>query len=108
MIGAVVVVSDVIHLTIERPREPVSTGFAAICIGGPCLYLIGIALSKRWLRHGGVERMLLGSLALAAAGIATAFTTRLTELIAVTVVSIVISLTVQRSDSQEIGPRVTA
>ena len=26
-------------LTIERPREPVSTGFAAICIGGPCLYL---------------------------------------------------------------------
>ncbi len=99
MIGAVVVISDVIHLTIESPREPVSTGFAAICIGGPCLYLIGIAFSKRWLGHGGVERMLLGSLALAAAGTATAFGTRLTELIAVTVVSIAISLTVQRSDS---------
>jgi low temperature requirement protein LtrA len=105
MIGAVIVVSDVIHLAIERPREPVSAGFATICIGGPCLYLIGIALSKRWLGHGGVGQLLLGSLALAAAGTATAFATRLTELIAVTVVSIAISLWVQlydsrRSDSQ--------
>ena len=97
--GGVVVISDVIHLTIERPREPVSTGFAAICIGGPCLYLIGIALSKRWLGHGGVARMLLGSLALAGAGAATAFATRLVELIAVTVVAVAISLTVQWSDS---------
>lgn len=99
MVGGVVVISDLIHLTIERPREPVSTGFAAICIGGPCLYLIGIALSKRWLGHGGVARMLLGSLALAGAGAATAFATRLVELIAVTVVAVAISLTVQWSDS---------
>jgi low temperature requirement protein LtrA len=108
MIGAVIVVSDVIHLTIESPRDPVSTGFAVICIGGPCLYLIGIAFSKRWLGHGGFERMLLGSLALAVAGTATAFSTRLAELIAVTVVSIAISLTVQRSDSRRTGSRVVA
>ncbi len=98
MVGGVVVISDLIHLTIERPREPVSTGFAAICIGGPCLYLIGIALSKRWLDHGGVARMLLGSLALAAAGAATAFATRLVELIAVTAVAVAISLWVQLVD----------
>jgi low temperature requirement protein LtrA len=108
MIGAVIVISDVIHLTIERPREPVSTGFAAICVGGPCLYLIGIAFSKRWLGHGGVERMLIASLALAAAGTATAFSTRLTELIAVTVVSIAISLEVQRSDSHRTDSRSAA
>ncbi len=43
--------------------------------------------------------MLLGSLALAGAGAATAFATRLVELIAVTVVAVAISLTVQWSDS---------
>ena len=55
MVGAVIVLADVIHMTIEAPHAQVSSGFAAICMGGPALYLVGLALSKRWLGHASVR-----------------------------------------------------
>jgi low temperature requirement protein LtrA len=95
MVGAVIVLADVIHMVIEAPHAQVTGGFAAICIGGPALYLVGLALAKRWLGHARFEWPLAGVLAIACAGIATAFGERLAELIAVTVICGVISLGAQ-------------
>jgi low temperature requirement protein LtrA len=95
MVGAVIVLADVIHMVIEAPHAPVTGGFAAICIGGPALYLVGLALAKRWLGYARFEWPLAGVLAIACAGIATGFGQRLTELIAVTVICAVISLGAQ-------------
>jgi low temperature requirement protein LtrA len=86
------VVAVAIHKVIEAPAEDVSSGFAAICVGGPALYLAGLALSKRWLGHGRSQRPVLGMVALAVAGTATAFGTRLIELVAVTVVALTVAL----------------
>ena len=88
MVGAVIVVAVSIHKVIEAPAAGVSSGFAAICVGGPALYLAGLALSKRWLGHGRFQRPVLGMVTLAVVGTATAFGTRLVELVAVTVVAL--------------------
>jgi len=101
MIGAVIVIADVIHKVIEDPHAPVDPGFAAICIGGPSLYLIGIALSKRWLGHGRVAWPLTGMVVLAATGIATGYGSRLRELIGVTAVAVVISIWAQLEEPNE-------
>jgi low temperature requirement protein LtrA len=95
MVGGVVVLSVAIHQVIEAPTEPVDAGFAAICVGGPALYLVGMALSKRWLGHGRLLWPLLGVLAFAVAGTATAFSERLVELIAVTVVAVAVAIWAQ-------------
>lgn len=95
MVGAVIVLADVIHMTIEQPHAQVSGGFAGICIGGPALYLVGLAMSKRWLGHGRLRLPLVGVLATGIAGIATAFGERLVQLIAVTVVAAAISIWTQ-------------
>jgi low temperature requirement protein LtrA len=95
MVGAVLVVAVVIHKVIEAPKGGVDAGFAAICIGGPALYLVGIALSKRWLGHGRFLWPLRGVVALAVAGTATAFGERWVELIAVTVVSVALAIWAQ-------------
>jgi low temperature requirement protein LtrA len=97
MVGAVIVLADVIHMTIEAPHAQVNGGFAAICIGGPALYLVGLALAKRWLGHARFEWPLAAVLAIGCAGIATAFGERLIELIAVTVVCAALSLAAQLS-----------
>jgi low temperature requirement protein LtrA len=86
MIGGVLVVAVAIHKGVEAATEAVDPGFAAICVGGPALFLLGLALSKRWLGHGRHRWPLLGVAALALAGSATAFGERLVQLIAVTVV----------------------
>jgi low temperature requirement protein LtrA len=96
MIGAVIVIADVIHTVIEGPHKPVDPGFAALCVCGPVLYLVGIAMSTRWVGHGRLRWVLGGTLAIAAAGTVTAFGARLAELIAVTAVAVVISLCAQR------------
>ncbi len=95
LIGAVIVVADVIHTVIEAPHKPVDAGFAALCVCGPALYLVGIAMSKRWVGLKQLPWMLGGWLAIAVAGTATAFGSRLTQLIAVTVAVVAVSLWAQ-------------
>ena len=96
MVGAVIVLAVAIHKAIEGPTANVTSGFAAICVGGPALYLAGLALSKRWLGHGRFERIMSGMLALAVIGTATAFSTRLAELVAVTVAALAVAIWAQR------------
>jgi low temperature requirement protein LtrA len=86
MIGGVLVLAVAIHKAIEAPSEPVGSGFAVICVGGPALFLFGLALSKRWLGHGQHRWPLVGVFALAVAGTATAFGAQLVQLIAVSVI----------------------
>jgi low temperature requirement protein LtrA len=95
LIGSVIVIADVIHIVIEGPHEPVDAGFAAICVGGPVLYLIGIAMSKRWLGLKRLPWVLGGALAITVVGVATAFGARLTELTAVTAVAVGVSIWAQ-------------
>jgi len=95
MIGAVILVAVAIHKVIEAPAADVNSGFAAICVGGPALYLVGLALSKRWLGHGRFQRTVSGMVALAVIGTATAFGARLTELIAVSVAALAVAIWAQ-------------
>jgi low temperature requirement protein LtrA len=100
MVGGVIVVAVAVHKVIEAPTEHVDAGFAAICVGGPALYLAGIAMSKRWLGHGRFRWPLLGVVALAIAGTATAFGEQLVELIAVTVVAAAVAAWAQLRDDR--------
>jgi low temperature requirement protein LtrA len=95
MVAAVIVVAVVIHKVIEAPEQHVDASFAAICIAGPVLYMVGIALSKRWLGHGRLRWPLVGGLAIVVAGTATAFGERLVELIAVTAVAVAVAIWAQ-------------
>jgi low temperature requirement protein LtrA len=92
MIESVLVVAVAIHDTIEAPTEHASTAFTFICLGAPALYLIGIALSKRWLGRGRIRPPLVGGIALALLGIPAALDDRLTTLIAAAVVAVAISI----------------
>jgi low temperature requirement protein LtrA len=87
MVAGVVVVAVAVHRAIEAPHEQVGGAFAILCTGGPALYLLGIALSKRWLGHASHLWPLLGGIALAVAGAATAFSGQLVQLATVTVVA---------------------
>jgi low temperature requirement protein LtrA len=95
MVGGVIVVAVAIHKVVEAPAAEVSSGFAAICVGGPALYLVGLALSKRWLGHGRFQRTVSGMVALVVVGTATAFGTRLGELVAVTVAALAVAIWAQ-------------
>ena len=99
MIAGVLVVAVAIHRAIEQPSVGAGAGFAAICVGGPALLLLGLALSKRWLAHGADNRWpLVGIVAVAAAGTAASFGDQLLELGAVTVVSAALAVRAQLSD----------
>jgi low temperature requirement protein LtrA len=99
MIAGVLVVAVAIHRAIEQPSVGAGAGFAAICVGGPALLLLGLALSKRWLAHGADSRWpLVGIVAVAAAGTAASFGDQLLELGAVTVVSAALAVRAQLSD----------
>ncbi len=100
MIGGVLVVAVAIHKAIEAPSQALGPGFAAICVGGPALFLCGLALSKRWLGHGAHRWPLFGVVALAAAGVAAAGGSRLLELIAVTVVCAALAVWAQLADKE--------
>jgi low temperature requirement protein LtrA len=95
MVGGVIVVAVAIHKVIEAPGAEARSGFAAICVGGPALYLVGLALSKRWLGHGRFQRTVLGMVALVVVGTATAFGPRLAELVAVTVAALAVAIWAQ-------------
>ena len=56
MVGAVIAVAVAIHVAIQIPDASASVAFTAICLGAPALYLVGIAMSKRWLGHGRAGR----------------------------------------------------
>jgi len=96
MVGAVIVVADAIHLAVEAPGLTPTVGFSIICLGGPAMYLLGIAMSKLWLGHGRGWPPLVGAAALLILGIPAAFGTRLTELIAAMIVASVLSLVAAR------------
>jgi low temperature requirement protein LtrA len=99
MIAGVVVVAVAIHKAIEKPSVGADAGFAAICVGGPALLLLGLALSKRWLGHGAEHRWpLAGAVALALAGTVASFGDQLLELGAVTAVSAALAVAVQLTD----------
>jgi len=98
MIAGVLVVAVAIHRAIEAPLEGVSPGFAVVCVTGPALFLLGLALSKHWLGHGGHRWPMVGVVALAAAGCAAAIGSRLVELAAVTVVSAALATWAQLTD----------
>ncbi|HWD68760.1 MAG TPA: low temperature requirement protein A [Solirubrobacteraceae bacterium] len=98
MIAGVLVVAVAIHMGVEAPSEAADAGFAAISVGGPALFLLGLAMSKRWLRHGRHQWPLLGVVALAAAGFAAARGSRLVELVVVTAVSAALAVWAQLAD----------
>lgn len=86
MVGAIVIVAVAVHLAIEAPTEHAYGAFAWICLGGPSLFLIGLALSKRWLGHGSAWPPVVGVLGLALFGAAGSFSNRLVELLAAMIV----------------------
>jgi low temperature requirement protein LtrA len=101
MVGAVIAVAVAVHMAIEEPNAPVSTGFSVICLGGPALYLVGIAMSKRWLGHGRSQPPALGAAALLVLGIPAAFGDRLSELIAAALVVAAMSMLSVRDYGRE-------
>ena len=98
MIGGVIVVAVAIHKGIEAPSRAADAGFVAICVVGPALFLLGLALSKRWLGHGRHHWPLLGMVALAAAGFAAAIGSRVAELVVVTAVTAALAVWAQLAD----------
>jgi low temperature requirement protein LtrA len=93
MVGGVIVVAVAIRLAIERPVASASTGFAAVCLGGPALYVAGVTLFKRALGHGRLWPPLLGVLAFAVLGAAaTVVGERLTVLIVAMVVAAILAV----------------
>jgi low temperature requirement protein LtrA len=99
MVAGVLVVAVAIHKAIESPSAPSSAGFAAVCVCGPALLLVGLMLSKRWLGHGPGHRWpLVGVAALAVGGAAAGFGDQLLELAAVTAVSAALAVRAQLRD----------
>ena len=87
MVGAVLAVAVAIHMTVEEPNATVTPGFAVICLGGPALYLLGIAMSMRWLGHGRNWPPIVGAVALVVIGTPAVLGSRLSDLIAAAAVS---------------------
>jgi low temperature requirement protein LtrA len=101
MVVAVIAVAVAVHKAVGEPNAAVSTEFSVICLGGPALYLVGIAMSKRWLGHGRSRPPMLGAAALLLLGIPAAFGSRLSELLAAAVVVSVMSLVSARDYERE-------
>jgi low temperature requirement protein LtrA len=53
MVAGVIVVAVAIRLTIEHPGEASTVASTALALGGPVLYLAGLALFERFARIGG-------------------------------------------------------
>jgi low temperature requirement protein LtrA len=104
MVGAVIVVADAIHLAVEAPGDSVSVDFSVLCLGGPALYLIGVAMAKLWPGHSRSWPPVVGAAGLLVVGIPAALGTRLTELIAATAVVVALSVVAAR-DSAAALPR---
>lgn len=92
MVGALMLVAVAIHRTVESPSHSVGTGFALLVLGGPTLYLLGIALGKLWLGHGRATPLLAGALALIILGVPASQASRLFELVAAAVVTTILAV----------------
>jgi low temperature requirement protein LtrA len=95
MVGGVIVIAVAIHLTIEHPTWDSNLQFTVVCIGGPVLYLFGLALSKRWLGDGGVSACVVAIAALIVLGVITSFGARELEMLAAMTVAVVMALWAQ-------------
>jgi low temperature requirement protein LtrA len=95
MVGSVIVLAVAIHMVIVRPNDGVQPSFAAVCLGGPALFLVGITLSKHWLGHGRPLPLIFGSALLALLGAVAAFSDRLAELGVATAVSVALAVWAQ-------------
>ncbi len=57
MVAGVIVVAVAIHLTIDGPEIPVSISATLVILGGPALYLLGLALYERSAQIGSPVRL---------------------------------------------------
>jgi low temperature requirement protein LtrA len=60
MVAGVIVEAVGIRLSIERPTHTASAGTTAVILGGPVLYLVGLVLFKRLVRHGRLGPPIVG------------------------------------------------
>jgi low temperature requirement protein LtrA len=95
MVGSVIVLAVAVHMAIVHPNDGVQPGFAAVCLGGPALFLVGITLSKHWLGHDRPLPLVVGAALLALLGAVAAFSDRLAELGVATMVCVVLALWAQ-------------
>jgi low temperature requirement protein LtrA len=106
MVAAVIVLAVAVHMAIEHPNDGVQPGFAAVCLGGPALFLVGITLSKHWLGHDRPLPLMVGAALLALLGAVAAFSDRLAELGVATVVSVVLAVWAQVDGGSGADPAV--
>jgi low temperature requirement protein LtrA len=95
MVGSVILLAVAVHMVIAHPDDGVGSGFAAVCLGAPALFLLGITLSKHWLGHGRPLPLVVGAALLALLGGVAAFSDRLAELGVATAVSVVLAIWAQ-------------
>ncbi|HEY4278990.1 MAG TPA: low temperature requirement protein A [Conexibacter sp.] len=72
MVAGVIVVAVGIHEAIEAPTESADVGATAVILGGPALYLTGLALFKRWVGQSRLTPPIAAVVALAALLLAVA------------------------------------
>jgi low temperature requirement protein LtrA len=65
MVGGVIVLAVAVHLALADPTADAAAGFVACCVGGPVLYLLGIALFAHVLDRDPPRSLLLAALLLA-------------------------------------------
>ena len=73
MVAGVIVVAVAIHLTIDNPDESASAASALTMLGGPALFLAGLALFKRAVGHRSVRAPVIAIGVLAVFGAFAAF-----------------------------------
>jgi low temperature requirement protein LtrA len=95
MVGAIIVLAVAIHMAIEHPTWDTNLKFTTICIGGPVLYLFGLALSKKWLGDEGIVACAVGIVAMVVLGAIASFGSRELEMFAAMLVALSLALWTQ-------------
>ncbi len=103
MVAGVIVVAVATHLAVQHPLAAVSWPFALVGVGGPVLYLGGIAWSKGALGHERTAPPLIGCVALALLALAASPLDRIGELGAALVVALVLAVLAER-DGRRLHP----
>jgi low temperature requirement protein LtrA len=96
MVAGVVVLAVATHLAVQHPTAGVGWSFALVGVGGPALYLVGIAWSKVSLGHTRISAPLVGCVALALLALAVSPLDRMAELIAALLVAVVLAIMAAR------------
>ncbi len=102
MVAGVIVVAVAIRLTIQEPEQAVSGWVAATALGGPALYLSGLALFKRSVGRGDATVPLLGVASLVAMAPAALIFDRLALASAATIVLVVLAVTAARAGEAQV------